>query len=160
MNIRNYLPSDEQRVREILVSNIPKFFVMEDMKMLDTWLSAQNAGVVAYPPATADYFFVLQATNVIGCAGFYVLDNEKRVPLTWGMVDDAYHNNGYGKLLFQYRVNEIKKLYPDYRITLGTSQHTFRFFEKLEMKVESITPNGYGNNFDKYFMYLQEKNTD
>jgi hypothetical protein len=28
------------------------------------------------------------------------------------------------------------------------------FFEKIGMKVESIIPNGYGNNYDKYFMSL------
>lgn len=155
MTFRNYTSFDEPSVRDILVSNIPKFFVMDDMNMLDNWLVAQNRGMVAYPPATADYFFVLESDSVIiGCAGFYILDGEKRAHLTWGMLDAAYHNKGYGKLLFHHRVRKITELYPDYKITLGTSQYTFRFFEKLGMKVESITPNGYGNNFDKYFMSL------
>jgi len=122
--------------------------------MLDNWVGAQNKGVIAYPPSVADYFFVLETDKVIGCAGFYVLETEKRVHFTWGMVDADFHNKGYGKLLFQYRVNKVNELYTGYRITLGTSQYTFKYFEKLGMKVESITPNGYGNNFDKYLMYL------
>jgi ribosomal-protein-alanine N-acetyltransferase len=155
MNFRNYLPSDDARVREILISNIPKFFVMDDMKMLDNWLLAQNLGIIAYPPATADYFFVLEDEGeVVGCAGFYVLDGEKRAHLTWGMLNADYHNKGYGKLLFHYRVRKIIELHSDYKITLGTSQYTYKFYEKLGMNVESITPNGYGNNFDKYFMSL------
>jgi [ribosomal protein S18]-alanine N-acetyltransferase len=156
MNFRNYLPADEKRVREILISNIPMYFVMEDMNMLDSWLAAQNKGIVAYPPATADYFFVLEeGKKVIGCCGFYTLDGENRAHLTWGMLDSTYHNKGLGKLLFHYRANKIRELYPDYAIRLGTSQYTYQFFEKLGMKVESITPNGYGNGFDKYLMRLQ-----
>ena len=155
MLIRNYIPSDELSVREILISNIPNgYFVMEDMKMLNNWISAQNKGVIAYPPSVADHFVVLETTKVIGCAGFYVLADEKRAHFTWGMVDGSLHNKGFGKLLFQYRVDRVKELYPGFTITLGTSQYTFNYFEKLGMKVESITPNGFGNNYDKYFMSL------
>jgi len=127
---------------------------MEDMNMLDNWIAAQNKGIPAYPPSIADYFFVLETEKIIGCAGFYVLENEKRAHLTWGMVDGQYHKKGFGKMLFEYRVNKVKELYPGFKITLGTSQYTFRFFEKYGMNVESITPNGFGNNYDKYFMSL------
>jgi ribosomal-protein-alanine N-acetyltransferase len=155
MLIRNYLLSDEIPVRELLLSNISNgYFVLEDMKMLDNWIGAQNKGIPAYPPSVADYFFVLETDKIIGSAGFYVLDIEKRAHLTWGMVDRNHHKKGYGKLLFQYRIDKIKELYPGFKTTLGTSQYTYKFFEKLGMKVETIEPNGYGNNYDKYFMSL------
>ncbi len=155
MTIRNYLPNDEQGVRQLLLSNIPNgYFVLDDMQMLDDWITAQNKGIPAYPPSMADYFFVLETDKIIGCAGFYVLETENRAHLTWGMVDADYHKKGLGKLLFDYRVNKVKELYPGFIITLGTSQYTFKFFEKLGMKVESITPNGFGNNYDRYFMRM------
>jgi [ribosomal protein S18]-alanine N-acetyltransferase len=157
MLIRNYLPSDELSVRNLLLSNISNgYFVMEDMKMLDDWVAAQNKGIPAYPPSVADYFFVLETDKVIGSAGFYVLAAEKRAHLTWGMVDGNLHNQGYGKLLFQYRVNKITEQYPGFKITLGTSQYTYKYYEKLGMKTETITPNGYGNNYDKYYMRLTD----
>ncbi len=156
MLIRNYLPSDDLRIREILISNIPNgYFVMDDMNMLNNWLTAQNKGVVAYPPAVADHFYVLETDKIIGCAGFYVMDEEKRAHFTWGMVDGSLHNSGYGKTLFQYRVDKVKELYPGFKITLGTSQYTYKYFEKFGMKVESITPNGFGNNYDRYYMSLE-----
>ncbi len=155
MLIRNYLPSDELSVRELLLSNISNgYFVLEDMNMLSNWIAAQNKGIPAYPPSVADYFFVLETDKIIGSAGFYVLAEEKRTHFTWGMVDGGLHNKGYGKLLFQHRVDKAKELYPGYKITLGTSQYTFKYYEKFGMKVESITPNGFGNNYDKYFMSL------
>ncbi len=155
MNIRKYLPSDELGVRQLLLSNIPNgYFVLEDMNMLDNRNSAQNNDIPAYPPSVADYFFVLESDKITACAGFYILENEKRAHLTWGIVDAEYHNRGLGKLLFEYRVNKVKELYPGFKITPGTSQYTFKFFEKFGMKVESITPNGYGNNYDKYFMNM------
>lgn len=128
---------------------------MDDMNMLDNWITAQNKGIPAYPPSIADYFFVLETEKIIGCCGFYVLQEEKRAHLTWGMVDGSYHKKGFGKILFEFRVNKVKELYPGFKITLGTSQFTFRFFEKYGMKVESITPNGFGNNYDRYFMSLE-----
>ncbi len=156
MLIRNYLPSDDLKVRELLLSNISNgYFVLEDMNMLSNWLAAQNKGIPAYPPSVADYFFVLETNKIIGSAGFYVLEEEKRAHFTWGMVDGAFHKMGYGKILFQYRVDKVKELYPGFKVTLGTSQYTYKYFEKLGMKVESITPNGFGNNFDKYYMSLE-----
>lgn len=156
MKIRNYLPSDDKSIRDILISNIPNgYFVMDDMNMLNNWLTAQNKGVVAYPPAVADYFFVLETGEIIGCAGFYILEDEKRAHFTWGMVLGNLHNSGYGKMLFQYRVDKVKELYSGFKVTLGTSQYTYKYFEKLGMKVESITPNGFGNNYDRYYMSLE-----
>ena len=101
-----------------------------------------------------DYFFVLETNKLFGCAGFYVLEEEKRAHFTWGMVDGNFHKQGYGKILFQYRADKVKELYPGFKVTLGTSQYTYKYFEKLGMKVESITPNGFGNNYDRYYMSL------
>jgi ribosomal protein S18 acetylase RimI-like enzyme len=155
MVIRNYLPSDELQVKRILRSNISNgYFVLEDMNMLNNWINAQNKGVPAYPPSVADYFFVLETEKIIGCAGFYVLELEKRAHLTWGMVDGNYHNKGFGTILFQHRIDKVKELYPGFKITLGTSQYTYQYFEKFGMKVETIEPNGYGNNYDKYYMTM------
>jgi N-acetylglutamate synthase-like GNAT family acetyltransferase len=155
MTIRSYKPADAAKCRELLISNIPKYFVQEDMKGLDNWLNSLDEGTVPYPTATAIYFYVLELNaEIIGCAGFYLMKDGNRAQLSWGIVHADYHNKGYGKLLFDYRVNKIKELAADRQITLWTSQYTFKYFEKFGMKVDAITLDGLKNGFDKYEMSL------
>ena len=55
-----------------------------------------------------------------------------------------------------YRLNEIKNKYKDIEIHLDTSQHTYRFFEKVGFRVTQISKNGYGEGLDKYDMILMK----
>jgi predicted GNAT family N-acyltransferase len=72
--------------------------------------------------------------------------------MVWGMVGKIHHKKGYGKQLFEFRVKAIKERFPDHKIILDTSQHTYGFFAKLGYKVTKITPNAYGEGLDKYDM--------
>ncbi|HTA84579.1 MAG TPA: GNAT family N-acetyltransferase [Bacteroidia bacterium] len=154
MTIRPYSPADAIKCREIFISNVPKYFAQEELEKLDNWLDALHNGTVpSY--AEAIYFYVLEVENeIIGAAGFYLMKGENNGQLNWGMVHADHHNKGYGKLLFDYRVNKIKEIAPSRQATLWTSQYTYAFFEKLGMKIVKITPNGFGFGFDKYEMSL------
>jgi ribosomal-protein-alanine N-acetyltransferase len=154
MIIRLYAPADAIKCREIFISNIPKYFAEDEMDKLDNWLNALDTNTLPYSSAEAIYFYILELENeIIGAAGFYLMKGENKAQLNWGMVHADYHHKGYGKLLFDYRVNKIKEIAPGRQVTLWTSQHTYGFFEKFGMKVESVTPNGFGFGFDKYVMY-------
>lgn len=154
MLIRPYTHTDAVGCREIFISNMPKYFAEEEMEKLDNWLKALDTNTPPYSSAEAIYFYILELKHeIIGAAGFYLVKGENKAQLNWGMVHADYHNKGYGKLLFDYRVNKIKEIAPGRQVTLWTSQHTYSFFEKFGMKVESVTPNGFGYGFDKYVMY-------
>ncbi len=155
MIIRPYTPSDAIKCREVFISNIPKYFAENEIEFLDKWLNALDNDTLHHSDAESIYFYVLELKGeLIGCAGFYFVKGENKAQLNWGMVHAEHHNQGYGKLFFDYRVNKIKELSPDRQVTLWTSQYTFKFYEKLGMKTESVTPNGFGNGFDKYVMYV------
>jgi N-acetylglutamate synthase-like GNAT family acetyltransferase len=154
MTLRPYSPTDAVKCRELLISNIPKYFVREDMKGLDNWMNALDTGTLPHTQAEAIYFYILELKKeIIGCAGFYLMKDENKAQLSWGIMHKDYHNKGYGKLLFDYRVNKIKEIAPGRQVTLWTSQHTFKYYEKRGMKVGSVTENGLKNGFDKYEMY-------
>jgi ribosomal-protein-alanine N-acetyltransferase len=154
MHIRPYSPADAVKCREIFISNVPEYFAEEEIEKLDNWMNALDNGTLPYKTAEAIYFYILEVDGVIiGAAGFYFVKDANNAQLNWGMVHASYHHKGYGKLLYDYRVNKIKELAPERQVTLWTSQHTFSFFEKLGMKTESVTPNGFGYGFDKYVMY-------
>ena len=111
MIIRPYIPADAVKCREVFISNIPAYFAEEEIEKLDNWLNALDTNTLPYSSAEAIYFYVLEFKNeVIGAAGFYLMKGENKAQLNWGMVHADYHNEGYGKLLFDYRVNKIKEL--------------------------------------------------
>ncbi len=151
MQIRPYTPIDAVKCREIFISNVPKYFDAEEIAKLDTWMNAVDTDTVPYSTAESVHFYILELKGeIIGAAGFYIVKGENDAQLNWGMVHADFQHKGYGKLLYDYRVNKIKEL--GRRPTLWTSQHTYKFYEKLGMKVESVTPNGFGYGFDKYVM--------
>lgn len=151
MHIRPYTPADAVKCREIFISNVPKFFAQEEIEKLDNWLNALDNGTVPYSSAESIHFYILELKGtIIGAAGFYVVKGENKGQLNWGMVHADHQHKGYGKLLYDYRVNKIKELGK--QTTCWTSQYTYKFYEKLGMKVESVTPNGFGYGFDKYVM--------
>ena len=155
MHIRPYTHPDAVKCRELLISNIPKYFVMDDLKGLDNWMNALDTDTMPHDSAEAFYFYILELKEeIIGCAGFYLMKGENKAQLSWGIVHADYHNKGYGKLLFDYRVNKIKEIAPERQITLWTSQYTVKYFEKLGMVIDSITINGLKNGYDKYVMHL------
>lgn len=155
MNIREYTPADETACHNIFTSNIPKYFAIEEEEKLGKWLHALNTNTVPYSSAQSVHFYVLEDTDkIIGAAGFYMMKDENKAQLNWGMVNHDYHHKGFGKVLFDYRINKIREMAPARQITTWTSQYTYKFYEKLGMKVESITPNGFDYGFDKYVMYL------
>lgn len=155
MHIRPYAPADAVKCREIFISNVPKYFAAEEIAHLDNKLKALDNDTLPHSSAQSFHFYILELKGVtIGCAGFYISTDGKTAQLTWGMVHADHHKEGYGKLLFDYRVNKIKEMAPDRQVKLWTSQNTFSFFEKFGMKVESVTPNGFGYGFDKYVMSL------
>jgi predicted GNAT family N-acyltransferase len=68
------------------------------------------------------------------------------------MVNQSHHKKGFGSLLFQHRINQIKILYPNYALVLDTSQHTYSFFEKFGFKIDKISKDAYGLGLDRYDM--------
>lgn len=151
--IRPYKPSDRNACLEIFESNCPKYFDQSERVYIERWLDAQDAGEPTYPNSAGDHYFVLEVDGrVIACGGFYLRKEEHTANIAWGMVSSYFHRQGYGRKLFQYRLNEIERHRPGAKIVLDTSQHTFGFFEKMGLKVQSITKDGYGTGLDRYDM--------
>ena len=90
--------------------------------------------------------------KLLGIIGFYRTKFEDFRSEIGYMLLSENHGKGIGTLLFQSREEELSIKYPKHIITLGTSQHTFPFYEKMGMRVLEIIPNGYGENLHQYNM--------
>jgi ribosomal-protein-alanine N-acetyltransferase len=157
MNIRPYQSTDSEACLRIFDSNTPKYFDPAERAFLENWLTGKDEKRNSYKDNRAEHFYVLEVKEeVIACGGFYIPNSKPVGNMVWGMVHSSLHKKGYGRALFNYRVQEIQSLYPDCSIILDTSQHTYLFFEKLGFKVTEIQKDAYGPGLDRYDMVLNK----
>ncbi len=159
MTIREYKIEDKEKCLDIFKSNCPKFFDNEEFELFEKWLDHQTSDTSIYQSPTytdseRDVYYVIEVSEfgIIGCGGFYILKDQKEARLAWGMIHSGFHRQGFGTALYNYRKDIIKKDWPNHFLTLGTSQHTYSFYEKMGLTVDAITPAGYGPDLDKYDM--------
>jgi ribosomal-protein-alanine N-acetyltransferase len=154
MIIREYKHEDKEKCLGVFKSNCPKFFDKSELDLFINWLDHQLDNGPTYANSELDAYYVIELpqAGVIGCGGFYVVKGSQEARLAWGMIHSDFHKQGYGTALYNYRKEILEKNWPNHMITLGTSQHTFSFYEKMGMTVSATIKNGYGDDLDRYDM--------
>lgn len=153
MNIRTYKKKDHAACMEIMKSNTPEFFAKDEVPLFEEWLVAQEKGISAHPVSEKEYYFVLEDNNnILGCAGYLLLENSNEIYLSWGMVNRKFQKLGYGKKLLEYRFESISQNFPQRKISLATTQDISPFFEKYGFKITNIKPKFYSESLDRYEM--------
>lgn len=140
-------------------SNCPLYFDISERDMFAHWLKHQADSRAEYKSPTYanaiyDEYVVIENEDamIVGCGGFYVNQTETEARLAWGMIHSDFHGQGYGTALYEQRKHCIQAKWPGISICLGTSQHTFPFYEKMGFRVVSFEKSGYGAEIDKYEM--------
>jgi [ribosomal protein S18]-alanine N-acetyltransferase len=161
MTLRDYKSSDKIQCIAIFDSNCPKYFDAGERELFIKWLDHQGDGAIRYSSPTysnseKDAYYVIELSdgNVIGCGGFYVVKDSNEARLAWGMIHADLHNKGYGTALYKHRQEVIGKEWPKHSITLGTSQHTYAFYQKMGLNVTATIKEGYGPEHDRYDMQI------
>ncbi|WP_083572309.1 GNAT family N-acetyltransferase [Flavobacterium johnsoniae] len=145
MLIVKYTPLFKENCIEIFKSNLPKFFAPEELELFKSFLDQD----------TEDHYYVIMEDNrAVGCGGIFLDKKTDEAGLSWGMVHNAYHLKGIGKILTEYRINLLKKLYPSKTYKIDTSQHTAGFYEKKGFRTVTIIPDGFGKGIDQYVMKM------
>ena len=153
MNIRAYQINDHTACMEIIKSNTPLFFAVDEVPLFEAWLIAQEKGLLAHPISEKEYYFIIEEGNkIVGCAGYLLAQNSGEIYLSWGMVHHEYQKHGHGKKLLEYRIKSIAQKYPDRKVCLTTTQDIAPFFEKYGFKVTHIKPKFYSESLDRYEM--------
>ena len=158
MKIRPYQKADKANCLDIFSSNCPLYFDTAEYDLFSKWLDHQGGQTgyesPTYQDAEKDAYYVIENKNalLIACGGFYIYKNMPEARMAWGMVHAAFHAQSFGSTLYQYRKDAIKETWPQHKITLGTSQHTFKFYEKMGLKLINTIPAGYGPDLDQYNM--------
>jgi ribosomal-protein-alanine N-acetyltransferase len=159
MIIRKYKPEDKEKCIDIFKSNYPKFFDKSELSLFINWLNHQEGDGEKYQSPTytnalEEAYFVVELPNIgiVGCGGFYIAKDKNEARLAWGMIHSDFHKQGYGMALYNYRKDIIKIKWPNHIMALGTSQHTYSFYEKMGMTISAKIKAGYGPDLDRYDM--------
>ncbi|MES2762018.1 MAG: GNAT family N-acetyltransferase [Bacteroidota bacterium] len=149
--IKPYLPQYKKTLLEIFKSNMPLYFAQEELPLFDAFLDRDLE--------RGPYYIIFNNDVIVGCGGIALnqptkYTNEPHVIMTWGMVDNKHHKEGLGKLLLLHRIEQAKEIYPGIKIALGTTQHTFEFFEKYGFKTVCYEKDHWAKGLDLYQMEL------
>ena len=161
MTLREYKSADKEQCLAIFNSNCPNYFDVNEYGLFENWLDHQvdestHYKCPTYRSSEKEAYFVMELpySRLVGCGGFYIVKDEPEVRLAWGMIHADFHKQGYGTALFEYRKKILLRDWSYHVLTLGTSQHTFGFYEKMGLTVIDIVKSGYGPHLDRYDMKI------
>ncbi|BDS10617.1 GNAT family N-acetyltransferase [Aureispira anguillae] len=150
LNIQPYSSEYKEQCLVVFKSNIPQYFLLEELKEFSDWLDQKASD--------GRYYIALQQDVVVACGGYFCDKNRNKLGLSWGMVHVNLQGTGIGTRLTQYRIQKMMAEFPNETYMIDTSQHTFGFYQKLGFVTKEITPNGFGEGMDKYYMEFVHHN--
>jgi len=145
--IRNYTKKDKSTLIELLRQNTPEYFDPSEEIEFINYLDHE----------VEDYFVYELDFKIIGAGGVNYFLEEKSARISWDMVDSKSQGKGIGKKLTQHRINHLKRNTEVEIIRVRTSQHAYKFYEKMGFELEKIEKEYWAKNFDLYLMQMRNE---
>ena len=142
--IRNADHTDLNFLIKIFTLNIPKYFHKTELDDFKKYFNSNNIET---------YFIIESEGKILGAAG-YAYENIQTANICWVFIDPDYHSNGLGTKLVNHCVDILKRDDQLNVIQLETSNLTYKFYEKLNFKIQYIKKEYWPNNDDLYFMNM------
>ena len=142
--IRTAQKQDFKFLSKIFLLNVPKYFDKKELDDFKKYFNSKNL---------ESYFIIESQGKVVGGGG-YAYENMKTARICWLFIDPNYHGFGFGKKLVNYCIKILKNNRKLNVIEVETSNLTFKFYEKLNFKIEYIKKDYWPNNDDLYFMKI------
>ena len=145
--IRNYTKKDKSTLIELLRQNTPEYFDPSEEIEFINYLDHE----------VEDYFVYELDFKIIGAGGINYFLEEKSARISWDMVDSKSQEKGIGKKITQHRINHLKRNTEVEIIRVRTSQHAYKFYEKMGFELEKIEKEYWAKNFDLYLMQMRNE---
>ena len=142
--IRTAQKQDFKFLSKIFSLNVPKYFDKKELNDFKKYFNSKNL---------ESYFIIESQGKVVGGGG-YAYENMKTARICWLFIDPNYHGFGFGKKLVNYCIKILKNNRRLNIIEVETSNLTYKFYEKLNFKIEYIKKDYWPNNDDLYFMKI------
>ncbi|WP_439879792.1 GNAT family N-acetyltransferase [Pontibacter sp. MBLB2868] len=144
--IRKYKPEDTTKLIALLRLNTPQYFAPEEEQDYLEYLAHHSQ----------HYFVVEDSGQLIGAGGFNLgFDEGKTARISWDIIHPDFQGRGVGKVLTQFRIDEIKKEPAITKIVVRTTQLVHRFYEKNGFVLERTEKDFWAKGFDLYQMTLE-----
>ena len=144
VSIRKAKPSDLNFLNQIFFLNIPKYFHEKEFEDFKKYFNSNHIET---------YFIIESEDKILGAAG-YAYENKQTASICWVFVDPGFHSNGLGAKLVNHCIDILKKDNQLNVIQLETSNITYKFYEKMNFKLQYIKKEYWPNNDDLYFMNM------
>lgn len=142
MKIRNYNPSDKDKIITLLRLNTPQFFS-----------PAEEADLLEYLGQHAtDYYVAAEDNNILGCGGINLTPDGNTARISWDIVHPNYQGKGIGSALTKFRLQKIKEMEGIKTITVRTSQMAYQYYAKFGFTLKEIIKDYWADGFDLYSM--------
>ena len=142
--IRSAQKQDFKFLSKIFSLNVPKYFDKKELNDFKKYFNSKNL---------ESYFIIESQGKVLGGGG-YAYENMKTARICWLFIDPNYHGLGFGKKLVNYCIKILENDRKLNVIEVETSNLTYKFYEKLNFKIEYIKKDYWPNNDDLYFMKI------
>ena len=142
--IRTAQKQEFKFLSKIFSLNVPKYFDKKELNDFKKYFNSKNL---------ESYFIIESQGKVVGGGG-YAYENMKTARICWLFIDPNYHGFGFGKKLVNYCIKILKNNRRLNLIEVETSNLTYKFYEKLNFKIEYIKKDYWPNNDDLYFMKI------
>ena len=148
MKLSEYTPGHEGACLSIFDGNTPPFFAVQERELFAGYLKKVS------PPY---YYFLVRDNDeaVLACGGMNFEAPNHLAYLRWDMVSRDFQRRGAGSFLVLSRLALICQVPDIQTVLLGTSQYSYRFYEKMGFATRRITPDGIAPGLDEYIMGLE-----
>ena len=148
MKLCEYTPVNEQDCLSVFDSNVPFSFAAQERGTFQGFLKK-----LALPYS----YYVVKNDNekIVACGGIKLELSNRLARLRWNMVKKEFHNQNIGTFLTLSRLYLICQSPSIQMVNLYTSQHSYRFYEKMGFVLQKIVPDGIVPGMDEYFMELK-----
>lgn len=140
--IREYLPADKDAVMNLIRLNIPDFFAAEEESDLSKYLEKE----------IEFYYVLLVDGQIVGCGGINFAENRTIGKISWDIIHPTFQGKKLGTKLLKHRISVLKTIDSVQKITVRTSQLTYRFYEKHGFVLNEIKKDYGSEGFDMYSM--------
>ncbi|GAA0477237.1 GNAT family N-acetyltransferase [Parasphingorhabdus litoris] len=147
-SVRPYAVTDKAACLALFDSNVPRYFDASERPGFVTFLNEPGG----------DYFVIEQDGTICGCGGFSRAERGQAC-FTWGMVDNARHGSGLGRLLAEYRLRAIEASGVFEEAELFTTPQIAPFFAKFGFEKQGVEKDGFAPGMDKVQMIKKLKIT-
>jgi len=144
--IRPYQSADKKSVLGIFDANTPQYFHLSERAGLEQYLDTE----------LEDYFVLELDGQIIGSGGLNYQHDKSAAVFSWAMILPSFHSKGHGTRLVAHRLSHLTATVPHYRVQVRTSQHTYRFYEKMGFTLQQVVKHYWAPDMHLYDMVFQK----